>query len=908
MIRKPFLLFAGLLVVILAVLFAGALAPGQLFFNNDGPYGLMAGYDTVRWDYFWHGSWADLAWIGGPAISTMPGFTHGFYVVAGALNFAKFLVPLSLLVVGFGGWFFCRSAGMRPAVAALVGIAAALNSNPVSYACWGLPPKAITLGLVLIALGLLIQAAAGGWRSWAKALLAGVVVGLAVMEGGDVGAIFSIYIAVFVAWQFCTETGPIAKRFAGGAARLTLVALVAGVVATHALVSLLNTQVIGVSGMQQTKESEAQRWAWATSFSFPKIETLRVVVPGLFGYRMDAPDGGAYWGSVGSDGTPAGRFNGAGEYAGILVVIVAGFAVATSLRWDKSPFTLKERMWVWFWAIVATCSLLLAWGRFGPLYQFAFHLPYFSTIRIPAKFLHAMHLALWVLFAYGLEALARNHLTGEKQRRSSLNDQFKAWRDIATVGERRWLFGMLGVLTAAVLAAVIYASSASSLSAHLATIQFFQSAPATAAFSIREVWLALLCFAVSLGVVGLIVVGWFGGARSKTAWWLLGGILVLDLLRADLPWVRHYDYVTRFQSNPVLDLLREKSWEQRVTSFLSPLRAGLLIPSNEWTFLQKEWLENQFQYFRIQSLDISQMPRTPELEQAFLDAFSMSEKGMQATATVVAYAPHLAQMPADQQAQLRAMIPAARSEAFAVRRLWELTNTRYLLGQRNGLDLFNEVLDPADKRFRVKQPFAVGLKPGVPQPTPNMPAEEVVQRLTASPNEQGPFAVIEFTGALPRTKFYSSFQVVTNDATALSLLRSPAFDPAQAVLVAQEPLNITTTTTNAPGEAAITGYAPNHVIVKTKSAAAGVLLLNDRWHPGWKVTVDGQPAELLRANFIMRGVAVPVGEHTVEFRFQPPHGTLWVSLSALAGGLVLVGLLVLVPERRPEAKLAPARK
>jgi len=53
---------------------------------------------------------------------------------------------------------------------------------------------------------------------------------------------------------------------------------------------------------------------------------------------------------------------------------------------------------------------------------------------------------------------------------------------------------------------------------------------------------------------------------------------------------------------------------------------------------------------------------------------------------------------------------------------------------------------------------------------------------------------------------------------------------------------------------------------------------------------------LLRANFLMRGVAVAAGEHTIEYRFDPPHQALWVSLSAVAAGLLLVGILVLAPK------------
>jgi len=47
-----------------------------------------------------------------------------------------------------------------------------------------------------------------------------------------------------------------------------------------------------------------------------------------------------------------------------------------------------------------------------------------------------------------------------------------------------------------------------------------------------------------------------------------------------------------------------------------------------------------------------------------------------------------------------------------------------------------------------------------------------------------------------------------------------------------------------------------------------VLLLNDRFDPAWRVTVDGKAASLLRCNYIMRGVQLAPGEHTVEFTFE----------------------------------------
>ena len=56
--------------------------------------------------------------------------------------------------------------------------------------------------------------------------------------------------------------------------------------------------------------------------------------------------------------------------------------------------------------------------------------------------------------------------------------------------------------------------------------------------------------------------------------------------------------------------------------------------------------------------------------------------------------------------------------------------------------------------------------------------------------------------------------------------------------------------------------------------------------------MDQQPASLLRCNYIMRGVFLTPGEHTVEFRYHPSLATLCVSLGGWAAGLLLAGYLV----------------
>jgi hypothetical protein len=70
----------------------------------------------------------------------------------------------------------------------------------------------------------------------------------------------------------------------------------------------------------------------------------------------------------------------------------------------------------------------------------------------------------------------------------------------------------------------------------------------------------------------------------------------------------------------------------------------------------------------------------------------------------------------------------------------------------------------------------------------------------------------------------------------------------------------------------------NEVILRTAAPVPALLLLADMTIPGWRVVVDGQPAELLQADLILRAVALPPGEHEVRFTYHE---------SSLRRGLVL---------------------
>jgi hypothetical protein len=235
------------------------------------------------------------------------------------------------------------------------------------------------------------------------------------------------------------------------------------------------------------------------------------------------------------------------------------------------------------------------------------------------------------------------------------------------------------------------------------------------------------------------------------------------------------------------------------------------------------------------------------------------------------------------------------------RRQWELTNTRYLLGTAALVNVLNGLLDPVQQRFRIVERFNVVNKPGVTNPTK-------ISEQTTEASTNGVFALFEFTGALSRAKLYSNWEVNTNAESNLKRLTAPDFDPTRLVLVTESisaPLPNTATNENA-GTVEFSYYEPNHITLKANATAASILLLNDRFDPNWKVTVDGKPATLLHANYIMRGVQVPAGSHTVDYRFAPPVNLFYVSLAAIVLGLGMLGFLA-ISNRREETP-APAAK
>ncbi|NND62994.1 MAG: YfhO family protein [Flavobacteriaceae bacterium] len=92
-------------------------------------------------------------------------------------------------------------------------------------------------------------------------------------------------------------------------------------------------------------------------------------------------------------------------------------------------------------------------------------------------------------------------------------------------------------------------------------------------------------------------------------------------------------------------------------------------------------------------------------------------------------------------------------------------------------------------------------------------------------------------------------------------------------------------------------YEPNHLVYESKSTTSQLAVFSEIYYPeGWEVTVDGSPAEYFRANYALRAMAVPAGNHTIEFKFKPEvikKGSTISLASSIIFILLLLGTLVI---------------
>ena len=92
-------------------------------------------------------------------------------------------------------------------------------------------------------------------------------------------------------------------------------------------------------------------------------------------------------------------------------------------------------------------------------------------------------------------------------------------------------------------------------------------------------------------------------------------------------------------------------------------------------------------------------------------------------------------------------------------------------------------------------------------------------------------------------------------------------------------------------------YNPDYVVYKTKTSKDQLAVFSEVYYaPDWRAYIDGKPADYFRANYILRAMVIPAGEHTIEFKCEAPKLYKLIKLNLVCGilfVLLVAGSLVL---------------
>ncbi len=151
--------------------------------------------------------------------------------------------------------------------------------------------------------------------------------------------------------------------------------------------------------------------------------------------------------------------------------------------------------------------------------------------------------------------------------------------------------------------------------------------------------------------------------------------------------------------------------------------------------------------------------------------------------------------------------------------------------------------------------------------------------------------LLRLQNTLPRAWFAASVAPNMDDHAALDAMKSNPFDP-RAIAYIPEALPFPIDANSARGTATFERRDPERLVILADAPADGLLVLSEVYYPGWRATVDGAAAPLLRADVALRAVPVRAGAHRIEMVFDPWSVKAGIAAS-LASFLVVIGILIL---------------
>lgn len=117
-----------------------------------------------------------------------------------------------------------------------------------------------------------------------------------------------------------------------------------------------------------------------------------------------------------------------------------------------------------------------------------------------------------------------------------------------------------------------------------------------------------------------------------------------------------------------------------------------------------------------------------------------------------------------------------------------------------------------------------------------------------------------------------------------------------------EPILGQTQTNDSTARVVLTKYEPNNMTYTVNSTKGGVVVFSEVYYPGWTATIDGQPAELGRVNYILRALNVKAGKHEVVLDFHPTSISTTETIAYAALIVLLLAICVAIYSEKKKQK------
>lgn len=152
-----------------------------------------------------------------------------------------------------------------------------------------------------------------------------------------------------------------------------------------------------------------------------------------------------------------------------------------------------------------------------------------------------------------------------------------------------------------------------------------------------------------------------------------------------------------------------------------------------------------------------------------------------------------------------------------------------------------------------------------------------------------PWQVYENKHVLPRFFLTSDYILASNKTAALSFIYNKNIDLKKTLILEEPPF--VSLDAKSKGNVDLISYKPNKIEFKVSTSGNTLLFLSDNYYPEWNVRIDEKLSKILIANYTLRAVAVPKGEHRVEFFYNPKSFKQGIILSLM--GILLIAIAAL---------------